>query len=239
MDDYIDDIIKQVDLSNPRSLNESVYQGFKKSIIDGIIPVGERLNEKELSRRLNISRTPVREATKHLIEDKLVEYIPKRGVIVKKISKDDVIEIYKLRKNLDSLAAIEAMKHMTASDYQEFYKILDDTEKLWLNDKIDETIQMFRVFNEKVYSKSEMPRLKAIISELREYLKRFRIISLQDPERCKRALFEHRKMIILMEKGQKENLIELIHKHLDFSEKHIIIALENQMKGLKQPHVKS
>ena len=54
-----------------------------KTIILGDIPAGSRINEKEFSDTLNISRTPIRYAMTQLVAEKLVEHVPKIGIVVK------------------------------------------------------------------------------------------------------------------------------------------------------------
>ena len=64
-----------------------MYEAFRKTIILGQIPAGSRINEKEFSDTLNISRTPIRYALRQLVEEQLVEHVPKIGIVVKGISK--------------------------------------------------------------------------------------------------------------------------------------------------------
>ena len=66
MKNWMDEFVKNTDLSQNRPLREVVYESLRKTLIEYSIPVGERFIEKEYSERLNISRTPVREALKQL-----------------------------------------------------------------------------------------------------------------------------------------------------------------------------
>ena len=61
MEDYIGAIIAETDMSQYLPLNEIVYFGLRRAIIEGKVPVGIRINEKEYASRMNISRTPIRE----------------------------------------------------------------------------------------------------------------------------------------------------------------------------------
>ena len=93
MHEYLSRLVQIINLSQNRPLNDMVYEGLRKAIIQGVIPVGERLNEKVLSDYMNISRTPIRNAIKQLTEEDLVEYIPKYGVVVKRVTIEDAEEI--------------------------------------------------------------------------------------------------------------------------------------------------
>ena len=93
MKNWMDEFVNNTDLSQNRPIKEVVYESLRKTLIESKIPVGERFIEKEYSDRLNISRTPVRESLKQLEAEGLVKYIPRTGVVVNRITKEDVIEI--------------------------------------------------------------------------------------------------------------------------------------------------
>ena len=113
-----------LDLSQNVPLKVAFYEALRKTIILSEIPAGCRINEKELASALNISRTPIRYALGVLEEEKLVEHIPKRGIVVRGISLKDAIEIFDIRKALDTLAATKAMYLMTDKDFADMKKIL-------------------------------------------------------------------------------------------------------------------
>src|SRR5205085_4130299 len=69
-------------ISIPRaSLHEQVAQRLRQMLVEGRIAPGAKLNERELSELLNVSRTPLREAIKMLAAEGLVELLPNRGAI--------------------------------------------------------------------------------------------------------------------------------------------------------------
>ena len=94
MSAIIQAVKKNLDITQNKPLKISLYEAFRKTIILGEIPAGTRINEKEFSTELNISRTPIRYALNELTKEHLVEHIPKIGVIVKGISIKDAHEIY-------------------------------------------------------------------------------------------------------------------------------------------------
>jgi len=75
------------------SLSEQVYQSLKRDIVTGIHPPGEALSEKDLARRYDSSRTPVREAAVRLQQDNLLRVVPNRGYFVTKISERTSAEL--------------------------------------------------------------------------------------------------------------------------------------------------
>src|SRR5688572_33504787 len=83
------------------SLVELAVSRLTKEIMSGGAEPGERLVEEQLTRRLGISRAPLREALRLLAQQGLVEHIPRRGVRVATLSDDDVRELYEVRDVLE------------------------------------------------------------------------------------------------------------------------------------------
>jgi len=220
---------KNLDLSINEPLKELVYKAFRKTIILGEIPAGQRINEKEFSEVMNISRTPIRYALQKLVEEGLVDHVRGVGIIVRGISLNDANEIYAIRKSLDVLATITAMKEMTSADFEELKFLLEETERLNEANEIDQVLQKFSDFNELIYEKSKMLRLKSIVMKLREYLVYFRDISIRSKDRRDKALNEHWLIYKCMLNQEEEQLKQLITEHLDYSQTFILKEMEKHL----------
>lgn len=227
MIDYMDELVKNTNFNSNRPIREVVYESLRRTIISGIIPLGERIVEKEYAERLNISRTPVREALRRLEIEELVEYIPKIGVVVKRITVEDVIEIYKIRYNLEVLASTTAMEKISQEEISDIEKLLDLTEKENKEGNVKEVIRLFGEFNSKIYEASGMKRLTSMISKLNEYTQRFRNISISENTRREKALIEHRQILKAIVDKDKEKLKGIIEKHLEDSLQIVIREIEN------------
>lgn len=226
MEDYISEVIKLADLSQNKPLNEIVFEGLRDAIIKGIIPVGERINETVYADKMNISRTPIREALRRIQEEGLVEYVPHYGVVVKKITLDDAKEIYQIRKALDILATLNAAKIMTPEQFDEMRDLLERTDKADNEGDVKLVVELSKEFNDMIYRFAKMPRLDVIVKKLRQYLVRFRDISLTEDKRRRKALDEHWLLYKYMKKQDKDMLTQITSEHLDFSEKFILMAME-------------
>ena len=214
MKNWMDEFVANTDLSQNRPIKEVVYESLKKTLIESKIPIGERFIEKEYSDRLNISRTPVRESLKQLELEGLVKYIPRTGVVVNRITREDVIEIYKIRSSLEFLVATEAMKYIQQSDADKIYKLLDETEIANKENNIEEVIRLFSVYNTELYELSQMKILPTIISNLNNYLHKFRKISIEDKVRRENAIIEHRNIIKAILNKDRDLAEVIIKKHL-------------------------
>lgn len=230
--DFMKDVIKVVDLKQNLPINESVYSGLRQAIIKGIIPVGERINEKEYAERLNISRTPIREALRRLETENLVERIAGFGTVVREIKVSDAVEIFKIRKVLEILATTNAMYIMTEDDFKELKILLEKTDVANKNDDVELVIELFGDFNRMIYRFSGMTRLTQIVTSLNEYLRRFRDISLGPKFRRDQAIREHWLIYKGMCEKDEEKITAIVTEHLTNSEKHIILKmLEGESKN--------
>lgn len=231
MNPIIQAVEKNLDFTQNKTLKQMVYDAFRKTIILGDIPAGTRINEKEFSDLLNISRTPIRYALQRLVSENLVEHRPRIGIIVKGISIRDAYEIYDIRKSLDALAAERAMKLMTPQDFAELTALLETGEALNAANDVDAVLKNFSDFNAFLYEKSQMPRLKAIILELQTYLVYFRDVAVRSTNRREEALAEHWLILRAMENQQTEQLQQLMHEHLDRSLTFILQEMERRKIG--------
>lgn len=78
---------------------------------------GARLREEEVAARLNLSRTPVREALRRLEAEGIVEHQPRSGAVVRQLSHAEVVELYEMRVVLERTAAEMAAKHGTEAEF--------------------------------------------------------------------------------------------------------------------------
>jgi DNA-binding GntR family transcriptional regulator len=77
---------------------------IRQQIADGYLPAGKHVNEVHLAEQLNVSRTPLREALSQLTAEGLLECKPRRGFFTKRLSVDEVSQLYPLRAYLDPQA---------------------------------------------------------------------------------------------------------------------------------------
>ncbi|MTC88884.1 FCD domain-containing protein [Streptococcus uberis] len=223
----ITQIVKNnLELSQNVPLKIALYHAFKKTIVLREIPAGTRINEKEFSSELNISRTPIRYALGVLEEEKLVEHIPNRGIIVKGVSLQDALEIFEIRKALETLASTTAMNLMTKEDFEEMRQLLETCECYLKNQEIEKVLANFNDFNNLIYEKSQMLRLKEIVSELQAYLLYFRRISISSDDRRRKALDEHWLIYRGMKNKDYQQVTLITHEHLNHSLEFIIQEME-------------
>ncbi len=97
-----------------QSLVDAVYESLLEAIVSGQLPPGTEMNSVSLAEQLDVSRTPVKEALRILAHDGLVEHVKDHKARVAQFSRQDVVEIYEIRDQLESAAAQRAAKLINA-----------------------------------------------------------------------------------------------------------------------------
>jgi DNA-binding GntR family transcriptional regulator len=104
-------------------LSRQVYDKLKKLILSGALRPGERLHERDLTKQLGVSRTPLREALNQLTSDGLVVNRPQRGHFVQAYDAKTVDDLYELRALLERHAVQLAIERITPGEKKEFARL--------------------------------------------------------------------------------------------------------------------
>jgi len=98
---------------------QQAYEAIRRQIEEGKLCPGNHIVEAGLSEVLHMSRTPVREALRKLVDDRWLEYIPNRGMRVREWNRKDIQDNFRVRLLLESEAAAQAALHIEKSDIEE------------------------------------------------------------------------------------------------------------------------
>lgn len=105
-----------VEPAPPGTLAERAYSVLEEMIVTLQLPPGSALSDAELSARLSIGRTPIREAIQRLAAAHLVEIVAHRAILVSRITIEEQILILETRRDLERLVARRAARLGTASE---------------------------------------------------------------------------------------------------------------------------
>ena len=78
-------------MAQQQSLKTQIYQLIKKRILDETYPEGQILTERKLADELNVSRTPVRSALQRLQKEGWIQYVPYKGLFVKRMTAATIV----------------------------------------------------------------------------------------------------------------------------------------------------
>jgi DNA-binding GntR family transcriptional regulator len=209
-----------------KPIREIAYETLKHAIITGQIPAGSRIVETEYADKLHISRTPLREALRKLERDGLVEYILRRGVVVRAFTIADVEEIYTIRNALEMITLPAIIENATPEDIQSMREKLHQMDVFVSKNDIDGLSPLARNFHDQLTSISGLNRILRVIQSQDEYIRRFSAMSIARETRRKSAHEEHYKLIEYVEQKDLENFTQLMKKHIERSKETCLMALK-------------
>lgn len=150
-----------------KTLKDYVYEYISKGIQEGTLKPNDKLNEQEISDRLGISRTPIREALIQLAADGLLESIPHRGFRVKPLSLKEVTELYIIIGNLDSLAATLALDNLSEEDINQMEGLKEEMDEAIKKEEYDRYYKLQIEFHDVYINKCNNKELIRILNQLR------------------------------------------------------------------------
>lgn len=210
------------------SLEESVYYTLEEEILSGKLREGDTLAEISLSKRLGVSRTPLRAAIHRLAEEGLVTVTPNKGATVRGVSPDDLMDIYKIRMRLEGLASAEAAQKITEEDLaslsesvelSRFYISRNDSEKLK---------ELDTEFHNIIYRASGNRLLSKILSELHRNIRAYRKLSLSVPSRIDKSVDEHGQILDAIARHDADEADRLTKEHISAALDNLLLVASNK-----------
>lgn len=214
-----------VDLKSP-SLEEMVYSRLEEEILMGELCEGDSLTEITLSKRLGVSRTPIRGALHRLAEEGLVEIAPNRGAKVLGINVEDLVDIYKIRERLEGLASSLASKRISKEELDELSEAVDLAQFYISRNDTEHIKELDTVFHSIIYKASGSRFLERTLSELHKKIKAYRKRSLTVPGRLEKSEAEHREILEAIKAGNSERADELTSLHIRHALDNILSCTE-------------
>ena len=214
-----------------RPIREIAYEVLKQAIISGEIPAGERIVETDYAERLHISRTPLREALRKLERDGLVEYVLRRGVVVRAFTIADVEEIYTIRNALEMLTLPAIIEKATEEDIASLRAQLREMDDLIAAKDFDALSPVTRAFHRSLTNICGQNRILRVIEGQDEFITRFSAMAIRQEDRLLEAHREHYRLVELVEARDLEGFTDLMHAHIERSKVKCLEALAIQRQS--------
>jgi len=192
-------------------IRDVVYQSIRKAILQGDYLPGERLTEEQLASALGTSRTPVREALRKLEAEKMVSHSPNKGVVVSRISMDEIEDLYEIRMLVETIIAKRAALHATAEDIKRLTELMDKEETATDSDTISDCVDKY---NRTIAEIANCPQISDFGRVIRETLSRMLVTTYLQPKRRPEAQKEHREIVAAVAAGNVELAQKLTSRHV-------------------------
>lgn len=203
---------------------QRIVDALRRAILNGLLRPGEPLHTADLAESFGVSRMPIREALLRLSNEGLVQYSPRKGATVAQLSKENVIEIYELRCELEALAIRHAVPNLSASRVSLLRELVEAMERCT---DLAEWVALNRRFHTTIYEAAERPYLLGLIEKLRNNVERYMRLYLSLADRS--ALednSDHRRIAAAIERGDVETAEAATRRHIERTSEMLVQFLE-------------
>ncbi|HUJ88002.1 MAG TPA: GntR family transcriptional regulator [Burkholderiales bacterium] len=200
--------------SSRRPLHEEAIDQLRDLIIRGELAPGARLNERVLTTRLGVSRTPLREAIKLLASEGLVELLPNRGAVVALIEPARIAETLAVMGALESLAGELACAHASERDVAEIRALHYEMLAMHARGDLDGYFRCNQAIHLRLVEASGNAVLQQTYRQLNANVRRVRYMANLSPERWDAAVQEHEAILAALAARDAARLKQLLRDHL-------------------------
>ena len=208
------------------SLQKTVLDTLRQAILEREIEPGQQINLAKLAVELQVSTMPIREALRELAAEGLVAFEKNKRITVKRISREDISDLYSIRLPLEMMALARCWVRLTPKDLE----VLEDLHKQMSRPGVvgREWFGLNQAFHVKLHKMSGSERLTRILQTLwgntGQY---FRIFS-DDEQAVARANREHELLVGALHKGDRAEARRVLKAHLKTGIDAINAALDTE-----------
>jgi DNA-binding GntR family transcriptional regulator len=203
-------------ISIPRQvLHQEVATRLRQRIVEGQIAPGAKLNERELSEQLQVSRTPLREAIKMLAAEGLVELLPNRGAVAASLSEQDVADTFEVIAGLEGQSGELAAQRISDAELAEIRALHYEMLAAFTRRDLSTYYRLNAQIHTSINAAARNPVLTQTWRNVNARLQALRFRSNFDEAKWQRAVKEHERMVELLAAHDGAALRALLVQHLD------------------------
>lgn len=171
-------------------LRQQVLEALRRAIVSGRLAPGQRLTERALIEMMGVSRTVIREALRQVEAEGLIEIIPNKGPVVRKLSTAEAKDLYRIRAVLEGLAARLFAENASDAMGDELLAALEAIEVAYQGANGEQALDAKTKFYDLLYRGTGSETLTAMLSQVQARIWRWRAVGLTHPNRSARRLDE-------------------------------------------------
>jgi len=209
------------------SLVDTAYEWIRRRILDNVWPPGHRALEQEVALELGMSRTPVREALVRLQNDGLVEVVPRHGMRVLPVSRQDMREIYEVLTALECMAAeIVARRKPGDAELQTLTQATADMDEALARDDLEAWAAADERFHVSLVELSGNRALANTVWNYWDRAHRARMLSLRLRPKPVNSTHEHMQMVERLRAGDVAGAAAVTRAHRERANQELVAIFE-------------
>lgn len=198
--------------------SDAIYRDLYERILTGYFVPGEWIRERQIKELMGVSSTPIREALKMLVQERILESVPHHGVRVKILSRKEIEDVYELRASMEGLAAFLAAERGNEGHFAKMDEMLSQTEKKYHvtgEQQDSEFLKTNNEFHDFIVEISDNHALKNALFQLRPSINLIRMMSWErNRSRSSDTFQQHRLIFKAIQSGQAEKARKRMTDHV-------------------------
>lgn len=204
------------------SRSQVAVDRIREDILSGKLSGGAKIDQKRLTSELKISHIPLREALKQLEGEGYLEVINYSGAYVRKLSREEMDDLYLVRAEVEGLAASLALDNLTRSDLKRLRDLFREMKAATQRLDYTQLLHLNRAFHDTIYRACNRKHLLQLLTDLWDQSSRYRILGTFHPKRAREGLTEHEAMLRACEQGDGETLKKAVRANVDNTRKYLL-----------------
>ena len=206
------------------ALHDQVVARLRTMLVEGRIPPGAKLNERELSEQLRVSRTPLREAIKLLAAEGLVDLLPNRGAVAVRLTERDVLDTFEVLAELEGLSGALAAVRITERQLEEMRALQYEMMACFTRHDLSGYYRLNATIHSLINDAAGNPVLSGTYRSINARVQSLRFRTNQNAAKWKRAIKEHEIMLEAMTARDSAAMREVLVQHLN-NKRDTVLAL--------------
>ena len=192
--------------------SEHAYRRLRTAIQDGSLKPGQRVMEIEIAEWLNVSRTPVRDAIRRLEGEGMLAHEPRNGLVVAKLDRQAVMELYVMREVLEGTAARLCARHASDMEVLELEQLVKREREL--QGDYEALARHNRGFHEAVHRGAHNRYLEKSLYAVTDSMGLLGKSQMLMPHRARTALAEHTELAKAIKERNAEAAEQAARRHV-------------------------
>ena len=212
-------VVRRVDRASPQpekiTRAEELRLHLADEIVRGVLAPGSGLDETDIARRFNVSRTPVREALRQLVASGLVESRAHRGAVVAQPSLERLTGMFEAMAELEALCAGLAAERMPPADRQKLESIHEELRVLSHAGNPERFHEVNERFHNAIYAGSQNGYIAEMTLATRVRVQPFRRAQFRNLGRLAKSHAEHDRVVVAIMRGDRTGAASAMRAHIE------------------------
>lgn len=210
---------------NEPLLKEQAYAEIKALLLDGVVPPGAFLSERQLARQLGMSKTPIRAALERLELESFVTTSPRQGVVVRELSLQEIKDHYAIRIALESFVVAQLAGRLSTPQIATLRANLDQQRDLLETSEARAYMQLDAAFHLSLCEFLGNREITRVMQHQREKLYRVVLQILErDMHKMARSYAEHVAIVEALTEGTAGQAADLMRAHFENGKQLLLLS---------------